>query len=146
MKLDDVRPFETLDPPPGGAERFRERLEQHAGPAINPSGWLRITGLAASLTVVAVIAVLAFLRLTVDPAQPLTGDSEQPLTGDREQAPTGGDGLPARELYQARQFDRLLGRPMQPAKLSVVINDESVAVAEIPSANARVRLYQIQRN
>jgi len=124
MKTDN-RAFRELMPPPGGVERFRRRLEGQDEPphAVSraashaPLGRIVVAGLAASVLAIAVI---------VAPPRP-GGDTEQT----------------AADIYEAREFDRLLGRSTAQAELSVAINDEPVSVAEIPSANARVRIYEI---
>jgi hypothetical protein len=48
-------------------------------------------------------------------------------------------------VYQAPEFDRLLGRAMEPADFHVLIDDEPAAASEIPSANPRIRIYEIRR-
>jgi hypothetical protein len=50
------------------------------------------------------------------------------------------------DLRAAPAFARLLGQPVRPAETSIAIGDEQVAVAEIPSTNSKIRIYQIGNN
>ena len=50
---------------------------------------------------------------------------------------------PTVEVYDAPEFDRLLGRSSPPAELMVMVNMEAAAVTEIETTNQKVRLYQI---
>jgi len=46
-------------------------------------------------------------------------------------------------IYNAPEFDRLLGRPPQPTALTVMRNEQAATVVEIQTANERVRIYRI---
>lgn len=137
MKTDETRLFEDLAPPPGGPERFRQRLEDAAGRAGMPAFRRAPAALAVSAAVVA-IAVVAVLRYEGEGGTPADPDSGAGMADNGD--PRAG------EVYQAEAFDRLLGRPMQPEQFSVAINDEPVSVTELPSANRRVRIYRIERD
>jgi hypothetical protein len=50
---------------------------------------------------------------------------------------------PAVEVYDAPEFDRLLGRSARPTELMVMVNMEAAAVTEIETTNQKVRIYQI---
>ena len=126
--------FKELEPPAGGAERFRQQLEQHGEATHHGSGRLWLAGLASVLVAVVIVALLRY------PGVPMGNDAND--AGSLP--PTGADLPAARVVYDAQQFDRLLGRPMQPVELSVAIGDERVAVSEMPSTNSKVRIYQIE--
>src|SRR5690606_39396555 len=58
MKSDNVNLFRTLEPPPGGVERFRRRLEAADAATRQPSASRIVSaGLAAALVAVVVIAL-----------------------------------------------------------------------------------------
>ena len=50
------------------------------------------------------------------------------------------------DIHRAPAFARLLGQPLHPAKTRIAIDDMQVAVAELPSTNSKVRIYQVRNN
>ena len=50
------------------------------------------------------------------------------------------------DLRRAPAFARLLGQPLHPATTRIAIDDMQVAVAELPSTNSKVRIYQVSNN
>jgi hypothetical protein len=44
----------------------------------------------------------------------------------------------------AREFDRLLGRPVERSEPAVTLNDQMVTLAAVQSENPKIRMYQIQ--
>lgn len=123
----DVRdPFRELEPPPGGAERFGRRLAHAARPARRGPGMRSAP--AAALAVAGTLAVaVAMLAWLVD----------APREGGAPAVPT------VRDVYEARAFDRLLGRSHDGPGLAVTIDDEAASVAEVESANDKIRIYQL---
>jgi hypothetical protein len=116
--------FKELEPPAGGPERFARRLDEHA--AERPSLRTRAIAAAAALAAVALVAALLLQRPGAD-------------------APnlTAGESPPTVEVYNAPEFDRLLGRVAPPAELTVVVNTEAARVTELETTSANVRIYQI---
>jgi len=116
--------FKELEPPPGGAERFAQRLDEIAAARSSPRA--RVLGVAAAVAAVALVTAVLLLRRPDDaPPQPVAS------------AP------PPVEVYGAPEFDRLLGRSAQPAELMVMVNMEAAAVTELETTNEKVRIYQI---
>jgi hypothetical protein len=122
MNTDEL--FKHLEPPPGGAETFAQRLDET--PKERPSPRARVLATAAAIAAVALVTAILLLR------QP--GEGPPVLIAD---AP------PAVDIYNAPELDRLLGRPSQPAELMVMVNMETVNVTEIETTNEKVRIYQI---
>ena len=115
--------FKELEPPPGGAEAFAQRLEEIA--AERPSPRARVLAMAAAAAAVALVTAILLLRPSSD-APPVLADEP-----------------PAVDIYNAPELDRLLGRPSQPAELMVMVNMETANVTEIETTNEKVRIYQI---
>lgn len=127
MNLDESRLFRELDPPPGGADRFRRRLEERCEAVPVRGRRIAIAGLAMSVLVLFV--VIALIPPTEDTQPQVAGAEAEPwVTG----------------VYQAPEFDRLLGRPMQPAGFSISIDGKSPSVSEIRSTNEKVRIYVVE--
>jgi hypothetical protein len=116
--------FKELEPPPGGAERFAQRLDEIA--AERPAPRARAFALAAAIAAVALVATLLLLWQPNDAPAVLVADAP-----------------PIVEVYDAPEFDRLLGRTAPPAELIVMVNTESANVTEIETINQKVRIYQI---
>ena len=116
--------FRELEPPPGGAERFAQRLDEIA--AARPSPRARALAMAAALGAVALVTAILLLRPSDDAPPVLVADAP-----------------PAVEVYNAPEFDRLLGRTSPPAELMVTVNMEAASVTELETTNQKVRIYQI---
>lgn len=114
--------FRPLEPPPGGAERFRQRLD--AGGARGLALQWRVALAASAALVLVVPAILLFVHR--EPAR----DARRPSTS-------------AAAIYDAPQFDRLLGRPVERSEPLVTINEQAATLAEVRSENAKVRIYTI---
>jgi hypothetical protein len=110
--------FKQFDPPPGGAERFRGRLDK-AGSVGDSAGWLPAAAVAAIL-----VLVVGALVMPSDWRE---------------------SGTPAENrVAAAPEFDRLLGRPVAPADPAVTLNDEMVTLAAVRSENPKIRIYRIE--
>lgn len=116
MSFESRELFRSLEPPPGGVEAFRQRLEQRTAAGGRPVRRYLAFGAAF-----AALACIVFVALP---------ESEE-------------SGAGTVSVVEAPAFDRLLGRDFEPAATVVAVNDEPVPLAEIPSSNARVRIYEI---
>jgi hypothetical protein len=114
--------FAELTPPPGGAERFAQRLDETAPAADGP----RWRGLALAGAAFAAVALLVAIVLLREP-----GDSTSPPVAA------------APEIYNAPEFDRLLGRPSQPAEFTVTLGERTASVVAVETTNEKVRIYEI---
>jgi hypothetical protein len=122
MNTDDL--FKQLEPPPGGAERFAQRLDEIA--AERPSPRARVLAIAAAAATVAVVTAILLLRQPNDTPPLLIADEPPPV-----------------DIYNAPELDRLLGRTSPPAELMVMVNTEAANITEIETTNEKVRIYQI---
>ncbi len=52
-------------------------------------------------------------------------------------------GSSSAEIYDAPQFDRLLGRPVERSAPMVTIDERTATLAEVRSENENVRIYTI---
>jgi len=116
--------FKALEPPPGGAERFAQRLDEVA--AERPSQRARVLALVAAAAGVALVTAVLLLRQPDDAEQLQVADAPPPV-----------------DIYNAPELDRLLGRATPPAELMVTVNMQSANVTEIGTTNQKVRIYQI---
>ena len=115
--------FKQLEPPPGGAERFAQRLDEIA--AERPSSRTRVLAVAATAAAVALVTAILLLPTTDGPPVRVA------------------DAPPAVDVYNAPELDRLLGRAAMPAELVVTVTLEMAVVTEIETTNKKVRIYQI---
>jgi hypothetical protein len=124
MNTDSV--FRQLDPPPGGAERFARRLDEADGlaPMAPRSRAFALAGAACAF-----LALVAAAVLFRSPREPVL--------------PPGASSQPTVEIYNASEFDRLLGRPAQPEELIVTVDAEPISVTEIETQNEKIRIYRI---
>ena len=122
MNTDEL--FKELEPPPGGAEAFAQRLDEIA--AERPSPRARVLATAAVVAAVAGVTAILLVRQPNEAPPVLIADEP-----------------PAVDIYNAPELDRLLGRPSQPAELMVMVNMETANVTEIETTNEKVRIYQI---
>ena len=122
MNIDAL--FKELEPPPGGAERFAQRLDEIA--ATRPSRRARVLAMAAAVAAVALVTTVLLLRQPDDTPPQVVAASSPPV-----------------EVYDAPEFDRLLGRSARPAELMVMVNMEAANVTEVETTNQKVRIYQI---
>jgi hypothetical protein len=170
MNTDDRNLFQSLEPPSGGVERFRQRLKDvDAEARPMPGRRVLAAGLAAALVTVVVVTV-NWSPGSADPpggsdagstAPIVVGSQETPEMNPPRQAtsvpgtttnpdvtiptePTGTRELT--DLHGAPAFARLLGQPIRSTETSVAIDDMQVAVAELPSTNAKIRIYQVSNN
>lgn len=116
--------FKELEPPPGGPERFAQRLDEIA--AERPSRRARVLALAAATAGVALVTAVLLLRQPDDAAQLQIANAPPPV-----------------DIYNAPELDRLLGRSTPPAELMVTVNMQAANVTEIETTNQKVRIYQI---
>lgn len=112
--------FAELAPPPGGAERFANRLDD-AAPTADVPRWrgLALAGAACAAVVIAVVLLREF------------GDSASPPVAA------------APDIYYAPEFDRLLGRPSRPTEFTVTVGERTASVVEVETMNEKVRLYRV---
>jgi hypothetical protein len=111
--------FKELDPPPGGAERFRARLDAAAESRRGPAWRLAVAVAAGVVVVVGALVVL--------------NDADRNSSDSRENP-----------VAAAPEFGRLLGRPVERVDPAVTLNDQSVALAAVQSDNPKIRIYQVQ--
>jgi hypothetical protein len=116
--------FKELEPPPGGAERFTQRLDEVA--AEWPSARALALGVAAATAAVAIVTAILLLRQPDDASQVEIVGAPPPV-----------------DVYNAPELDRLLGRSAAPADLVVTVNMQAANVTEIETTNEKVRIYQI---
>ncbi len=114
--------FAELTPPPGGAERFARRLDEAAHVADAP----RWRGFALAGAVGAAVALVVAVVLLREP-----GDSASPPVAA------------APEIYDAPEFDRLLGRPTQPTAFAVTLDERTASIVEVETTNEKIRIYEI---
>jgi len=119
MSPADRIPFPDLDPPSGGVDRFRMRLgnPDDASHAV-------VARWAAAGGVMAVLAIIAMLVLAPpDVAEPATTI-----------------------VFDAPEFDRLLGRPLQQVETTAMIDDEPVTLSAMPVTTPGIRIYEVRPN
>ncbi len=119
MNPNDRISFPDIDPPPGGAERFRMQLENPGDASRAAVGRLAAVG---GVIAVLAIAAIAVLRLP---------DAVEPETAI---------------AFDTPEFDRLLGRPMQQVETTARIDDEPVALSAIPVKTPGIRIYEVRPN
>jgi hypothetical protein len=125
MNADDL--FEQLELPPGGAERFAQRLDEAGAHARHVELRRRKFALAgAAAAAILLVVAFAVLRAPSDAPPPSVAGS-----------------VPVPEIYDSPAFDRLLGRPLQAEQLTATVNEEAKAVTELESQNPTVRIYRI---
>ena len=155
MKSDNVNLFRTLEPPPGGVERFRRRLEAADAATRQPSASRIVSaGLAAALVAVVVIALdqapsSRDLHREVDAGAQAVDTDRRTEGADRSDDAADGGGAEvaiAGEFRSSPAFARLLGQPLRSAETLISVDDRQVSVAELPSTNSKIRIYQIRDN
>jgi hypothetical protein len=114
--------FSELDSPPGGVERFAQRLDEAARTPGAPR-WRGLAFAGAACAAVALVVAVVLLREPSDSTSP-------PVAA-------------APEIYDAPEFDRLLGRPARPAEFTVTLGERTASVVEVETTNEKVRLYEI---
>jgi hypothetical protein len=120
------RLFKQLEPPPGGADRFAQRLEAETARAPVAGARLRTFAFAAAAAAAVLLVVVLVLQRAPGDATP-TIAADPPLEI---------------EIYESPAFDRLLGRPLKPEQLTAIVNRQTAAVTELESQNPNVRIYQ----
>lgn len=118
MNIDQSELFEKFDPPAGGAERLRARLQTETSRPLVLPARLGLAAVAASL----LLMVILF--------------APRPETPD--------DAATASDLYDAPAFDRLLGREFQAVALRVTLNEEQMRAVALADENPKVRLYELR--
>lgn len=120
MNSEDRIAFPDIEPPLGGTERFRMQLEITGDDLHATFGrWAAAGGVVAVLA----IAAIAVLR----PAE---------VAEPQEDA----------VAFDAPEFDRLLGRPMQQVETTVMIGEEPAILAPLPVTRPGIRIYEIRPN
>jgi hypothetical protein len=114
MQSDPESLFEMLEPPPGGVERMRARFA-----AREPAG----RGFAVAAMGIAALAVLVALMALV--------------SNERH-----GRDVADNAILEAHEFDRLLGREVQPVPLTVERDGRPQPMEQVPSSDARIRIYR----
>lgn len=123
MKADSNGVFRELEPPAGGAERFRRRLEETAHP------WHTVhLRLVAATSIAAVAATLLAIFAIVRDASDPTAETDPERTAN---------------IYDAPEFDRLLGRQLGTSGLTVSLNEQPVSLVEMETENHKIRIYRI---
>jgi len=147
MKAVDLNLFRPIEPPPGGVERFRQRLANVDAPTPMFSRRIFLAGLASAL--IAVIAVAAF-RLPGSRGLQSGGDVLSPAivatTQELQADGSAPQNLERADLRNAPGLSRLLGQSPGAAETRIAIDDTQVAFAEIPSTSSKIRIYQISSN
>ena len=113
--------FADLTPPPGGAERFAKRLDETAH--AEAPRWRRFAFAGAACAAVALVVAVVLLREPSDSASSTVAA-----------APV---------IYDAPEFDRLLGRPSRPTELMVTRNAQAAVVAQVETTNEKIRIYDL---
>jgi hypothetical protein len=116
--------FKELEPPPGGAERFAQRLDEIA--AERPPPRARVLALAAAVAAIALVTALLLLRPPSDAPELIATNTP-----------------PAIDVYNSPELDRLLGRSAQPTELMVTVDTRAANVTQLETTNQKVRIYQI---
>ena len=129
--------FREIDPPAGGAERFRQRLE-----AAGESPALRLRPVLAAGVAAAALVVAALVALQQADVAPQQAD-----VAEREvAAPSVAAEAPVVNVVDASAFARLLGRPLEPVATTVAIDDMPVTLTEIPGTRPGIRIYEVRAN
>jgi hypothetical protein len=119
MRPEDRIPFPDIEPPAGGTARFQMRLANPGDSSRVAVGrWVAAAGVVAVLA----IAVVAVLR---------PPDAVEPQTVI---------------VFDAPEFDRLLGRPIPQVETTVTIDDEPVTLSTIPVKTPGIRIYEVRKN
>jgi hypothetical protein len=114
--------FKELEPPPGGAERFARRLDETAHAAEAPR-WRVFAFAGAACAAVALMVAVVVLREPSESTSPTVAA--------------------APDIYDAPEFDRLLGRPAQPTAFAVTVDERTASVVEVETTNEKIRIYEI---
>lgn len=108
--------FKRLDPPPGGAERLGRRIGQQS-----PRHAFALPKPAAAILGIAIAVFVALPLLRAPDPVPATQS----------------------EIYDAPQFDRLVGRRSETLELRVLRDAEEAALIEFESSDPRIRIYAL---
>lgn len=115
--------FDELEPPPGGAEKLRRRIEAGGRPRAVLAPRIALAGMGAAAFVL-VIALIA-------------------LVGGGGVGGGSGERAAVAEVYEAAEFDRLLGRPIEETELVVTVDEQAVPVAQEEGSNPKIRIYRM---
>ena len=117
MKPEDRIQFPDIEPPPGGAERFRVQLENPGvASRVAVGRWVAAGGVVAVLAIAAIIVL--WPNNVVEPETAI--------------------------VFDTPEFDRLLGRPMKQVETTVMIDDEPVNLSAIPVKTPGIRIYEVR--
>lgn len=138
--------FEIMEPPAGGLEAMRRRLERRGRP-----------GAAAPL--IAFACAAALLAAVLYFGQPLQPEPALETTAEQGTAPDAGDSAESSGALVAdqepadtngnvdelavRSLDRLLGRSWQPQPVRVTSGERQIAARELESTDPKVKIYEI---
>jgi hypothetical protein len=137
MDVDRNRVFEQLQPPPGGAERLARRF----GTTARPSARVLIPPLAAAgIVAVMVLALYVGSRPASEAPQRNTALSVSDGTERAQETERLGVAQPG-SLFDAPEFDRLLGRAAASVELSVDIDGRQARVEQREGSDPRIRVY-----
>jgi hypothetical protein len=114
--------FAELTPPRGGAERFAKRLDETA-PAAGAPRWRGLALAGAACAAVALVVAVVLLREPSESVPPTV--------------------VAAPEIYDAPEFDRLLGRPARPTEFAVTLGERTASVVERETTNEKIRIYDV---
>jgi hypothetical protein len=117
MQIDRKTLFEIIDPPGGGESAMRARLRETRTPPMR-----RFLLPAAALAGLAAAAI--WFVQTHDDARPIE--------------------VAEAELYDAAEFDRLLGRMPAPVDLHVSVNGRDANVVLLGRPGSNVRVYRFE--
>ena len=105
--------FELLDPPRGGVEKLRARF---AAADVGP----RVSRPLAAFSLLVLAALAVSLYFVPEPREP-----------------------EAASMFDAPQFDRLLGRDAPVVPISVTVDRQPAAAEEMESTDPKVRIYRV---
>jgi hypothetical protein len=116
MKIERQRLFQQLQPPAGGLERLQRKIHNAA---LNRTGYRWQPVLAAAMLVLA-LGLSAYWLPQQQASEPVT-----------------------EEVFNATEFDRLLGRSPAKVELLVSRDHEAVSIVEVPDTGANARVYRL---
>ena len=116
MKTTKDSIFQLLDPPAGGAQAVAQRITASTGEL--PWFWRP----SAAIAVVVVLSIVVLYFRVSDPNSDVVSDVTLNLAPD---------------------FNRLLGRPIEPLVTQISLNGKVVPVVQLQTSASAVRVYQL---